>query len=111
MIGEELQNLNISGESALKKEDKVQTEKQQVLSLRFDEKKIILEHKNIPKEITLTYYKIDLEVFFSKKPFLSNISEDFSYLQPTFKQVVSLTEEDKNQSAPTVTKFDMPEQL
>ncbi|KAL4493494.1 hypothetical protein ABPG72_007502 [Tetrahymena utriculariae] len=111
MIGEELLNLNISGDSQLKKEDKVQTDKQQVLSLRFDDKKIIVEHKNIPKELSLTYYKIDLEVFFSKKPFLSNISEDFSYLQPSYTQINLLNEEDKNQSTPTVSKFDVPEQL
>ncbi|EAS03079.2 hypothetical protein TTHERM_00444610 (macronuclear) [Tetrahymena thermophila SB210] len=111
MIGEELLNLNISGDSQLKKEDKVQNEKQQVLSLRFDDKKIIVEHKNIPKELTLTYYKIDLEVFFSKKPFLSNISEDFSYLQPSFTQIIALNDEDKNQSTPTVSKFDVPEQI
>ncbi|KAL4445666.1 hypothetical protein ABPG74_006217 [Tetrahymena malaccensis] len=104
-------NLNISGESQLKKEDKAQTDKQQVLSIRFDDKKIIVEHKNIPKELTLTFYKIDLEVFFSKKPFLSNISEDFSYLQPSHTQVVQLNDEDKNQSTATVSKFDVPEQL
>lgn len=57
------------------------------------------------------FFKIDLEVFFSKKPFLSTISEDFSYLQPTFTQVVKLNEEQVSLTSSTVSKFELPEHL
>jgi hypothetical protein len=62
----------------------------------------------VDPKVQLLYYKIDLEVFFSKKPFVSTISEDFSYLQASESETVVLSEEDKLSTAPSVSRFNLP---
>lgn len=61
--------------------------------MNVEGKEIILEHKNIDsnsEKCTISFYIIDLEVYFSKRPFLSKLDEDLSFLIPAQKIPVSL---------------------
>jgi hypothetical protein len=56
--------------------------------MNVEGKEIILEHKNIDsssEKCTISFYIIDLEVYFSKRPFLSKLDEDLSFLIPAEK--------------------------
>jgi hypothetical protein len=61
-----------------------EAEKEILLDIKIENKQISIEHKNVPKnEVELQFFIIDLEVFFSKNPFLTRISDDFGFLKPT----------------------------
>lgn len=52
------------------------------MNSELDGKKIIITHQNI-SNIQVNYYKIDLEVLFSRNPFLLHgNNEDFSFVKP-----------------------------
>jgi hypothetical protein len=51
--------------------------------IKVDEKSgmLTIESENIDK-LTFKYYLIDTEILFSKSPFLSKMSTQFSYVKP-----------------------------
>ena len=51
------------------------------LSILLNGKEVLIEYNKI-EEITVKYYVIDLEVLFSRTPFLTNAIDDFSFVQP-----------------------------
>jgi hypothetical protein len=62
-----------------KKKNDLGADKEQTLSLLLEEHKLILTHQNLT-EATVHIYKIDLEILFSRNPFISQGSEDFAYV-------------------------------
>jgi hypothetical protein len=81
------------------------------MQIKIDNKDIVIEHKNInnKEKVDISFYIIDLEVFFSKKPFLSQIAEDFGYLKPSYTETIFLKESGEQQLAETRIK--VPEKL
>lgn len=91
----DLRGINGGDEDSKRKAENA-AEKEQILQIKIEGKDIIIEHKNVvgpsDKEAILdvNFYLIDLEVFFSKNPFLSSITEDFGYLKPSHTEKVTI---------------------
>jgi hypothetical protein len=66
-----------------KKKNLEGADKEEVLNLQLEDYRLVLTHSNL-KEATVQIYKIDLEVLFSRNPFISQGSEDFAYVQPNY---------------------------
>jgi hypothetical protein len=62
------------------------------LNFRIEGKSLEIQHINVPSVI-IKYYLIDLEVLFSRSPFLMNSTKDFSYVQPHSLKTLILTNE------------------
>ncbi len=54
---------------------------EKLLQVRLDVRDIVVESANIPT-MELKYYVIDLEILFSRAPFLAQGAEDFSFVRP-----------------------------
>jgi len=67
------------------KETSVRKETQ--LSLELNGQTITIDYKNL-KEAIIKFYIIDLEILFSRTPFLANENSDFNSLRPNFVQKV-----------------------
>jgi len=59
--------------------------KEEVVTLEIEKNQLIITHQNV-HQITLSFYRIDLEVLFSRNPFITKSKDEFSYIQPTEKQ-------------------------
>ena len=66
-------------ENASKKENKVKEE--EVLNIELKDQDINIIYKNI-SEITVKYYLIDIEILFSRSPFVKKTKVDFGYVKP-----------------------------
>lgn len=97
-------------EQKKRKENELNASKDITFEAKIEGKTIAVSHKNLDsQELRFSYYIIDLEVFFSKKPFLSQISEDFGYLQPILTQQVKL--DNKSTDSLAESKFEVPQTL
>lgn len=88
----------------MKLENEKNADKEPMLEVKIQGKNIVMEHKNLQGEddlITINFYIIDLEIFFSKKPFLSSVYEDFSYIKPT--ETITVRASNANYDALNVT--------
>ena len=65
----------------------IQTEVQ--LTIALDGKEVVVDYNSIT-EITVKYYTIDLEILFSRTPFLTQNTEDFSYVQPRSTSIFTM---------------------
>ena len=59
--------------------------KEATVEFKINESTITAYIKNLPT-VTVNYYPMDIELLFSKKPFLKGISSDFSIIQPNFSE-------------------------
>ena len=66
------------------------------LSVVLDGKDLILDYSNIP-DVVIKYYIIDLEILFSRAPFLTQNTDDFSFVQPN--SIVPVTLDSKMNEA------------
>ncbi len=66
-----------------------------------ESRKVAIRHQNL-KQATVNYYTMDLELLFSRNPFVQQGSQGFSLIRPNTSQTVEL-EADKAQ-----TTFDLP---
>ena len=64
----------------------------------------MIDYINVGK-VKINYYLIDLEILFSKTPFISSDAQDFSFVQPFLSEEIAL---DSNQ---TTFKFPIPSDL
>ncbi len=71
---------------------------------KVEAKKVHLNHQNL-ESVTVNYYLMDIELLFSRNPFVQQYSGQFSYITPNQTLVLELA---KNQSQ---TVFDLPEAL
>jgi len=69
----------------LKKQNyKASVKKEPFLSFEVEgDGKIVVEAMNL-KQVTIKYYIIDVEILFSRAPFLKENTEEFSYVKPFF---------------------------
>ncbi|MCD4825088.1 MAG: hypothetical protein K8S55_10800 [Phycisphaerae bacterium] len=71
---------------------------------KVENRKITLNYQNL-KQVRVNYYKMNIELLFSRNPFVQQHSGQFSYIRPNATALVKLSEKDK-----TVT-FDLPKAL
>ncbi len=69
------------------KKKQIRTEPQ--LAIALEGKEVVVEYNSIP-EVAVKYYIIDLEILFSRAPFLTQNTEDFSYVKPNSSETVTL---------------------
>ncbi len=67
-------------------------------------KSILIDYINVGK-VKVNYYLIDLEILYSKTPFISSDAQDFSFVQPFLSEEMAL---DSNQ---TTFKFPISSDL
>jgi hypothetical protein len=65
---------------------------------------VVLNYQNLD-QVAVNYYLMDIELLFSRNPFVQQYSGQFSYIRPNGTQIVKLPPQDKS------TKFELPEQL
>ena len=82
---EDFQKLKSIKENESKTINLENAKKEENLTASLNGKTIVITHQNV-KEITINYYSIDLEVLFSRNPFLTKNSEDFSFIKSNFSE-------------------------
>lgn len=65
---------------------------------------VIVDYQNL-SSIKVNYYKIDIELLFSRNPFVQNFDGGFSFIKPNHSNVVELAE------ARNAHKFTLPDEL
>lgn len=66
--------------------------KEESLSFEIDKQSLVVYYQNI-SQIKISYYIIDLEVLFSRSPFLKQESKEFSYVEPNFFEYKDLVKQ------------------
>lgn len=66
--------------------------KEESLSFEIDKQSLVVYYQNI-SQIKISYYIIDLEVLFSRSPFLKQESREFSYVEPNFFEYKDLVKQ------------------
>ena len=87
----------------VKKKKAIQKEPQ--MSFQLVGKEIHVDCENVSKLI-LKYYNIDLEILFSRTPFLMQSTEDFSYVQPNLTTTIAVQKGDKLVKIPIPPEFE-----
>jgi len=64
-------------------------QKEEVANIEVKDNKLLLTHQNV-REITLAFYRIDLEVLFSRNPFITQSKDEFSFIQPSEIEKVNI---------------------
>lgn len=67
-------------------------------------KKVTLNYQNV-KKISVNYYLMDIELLFSRQPFVKQYSDQFSYIRPNETEMVELPE------GKTTYDFQLPRKL
>lgn len=71
---------------------------------KVEAKQVSLDYQNV-SEVQVNYYLMDIELLFSRNPFVQQYAGQFSHIRPNGTQLVKLPEKEKS------FKFDLPEQL
>jgi hypothetical protein len=66
-----------------------------------ESRQVALRHQNL-SQVTVNYYAMDLELLFSRNPFVQQGSQGFSLIQPNKSQTIDLAADQAQ------TKFDLP---
>jgi hypothetical protein len=74
------------------------------LSIEIDGKQVVVDYMNI-ESIMFKYYIIDLEILFSRSPFLAKNTEDFSYVKPHSIQEVKLQKSQQSMKHPIPDEY------
>lgn len=71
--------------------NKDQSQKAEYLKVEHKEQatEFVLTYMNL-ESITVSFFKLNMEILFSKDPFLDKNINNFSFINPNFKQVISL---------------------
>jgi len=72
-----------------KRQNKENAQKEEVAQFELKDAELHITHQNV-KEITLSFYRIDLEVLFSRNPFITQGKDEFSYIQPSEVQKIQI---------------------
>lgn len=72
--------------------------------LKVESRKVALQYQNT-KQVKVNYYEMDIELLFSRNPFIDDYSQGFSMIKPNDSQVVELPA-DKDEMV-----FDLPERF
>jgi predicted transcriptional regulator len=93
----------IDEESRRQKQNRL-ADSQPQLDFSIEKQRISLNHKNMEK-VKINFYEMDIELLFSKQPFVKEVSEQFSVIQPNHS-IVQQLEKAKNQ-----TFIELPQQF
>ena len=74
------------------------------LDLSIDSQTVRIRYRRV-SEVRVNYYLMEVELLFSRNPFVQRYSNQFSYIQPHVTQEISLTDPEGTQTIP------LPEQL
>ncbi|MBN2582419.1 MAG: hypothetical protein JXL80_05075, partial [Planctomycetes bacterium] len=90
-------------------EDRTQTqtrlaETEPGFDFSVESRKITLNYQNLD-EVTVNYYLMDIELLFSRQPFVQQVSGQFSTIRPNHTETVKLPKNDKTKT------FDLPKQF
>ena len=89
----------------LKKDNlKVSKNLEPLIECRLDRKDIVIDYLNIDK-LDVKYYVIDPELMFSKSPFISQNTDEFSYIKPLKVSVVELSKDLKSKTVAIDPEF------
>lgn len=92
--------------SNLPKDHQISASEEESLEFELNKATLKMSVRNV-SSFTIKYFKTDLEVLFSKSPFLSQDSKNFSYVSPYESQVITTT---KSAQIQAVTQ-EIPESL
>src|SRR5688572_11507296 len=74
------------------------------LDFQVESQKVALRYQNVDR-VTINYYLMDIELLFSRNPFVQTQGSQFAHIRPNVTQAMDLP---KNQ---TTTTLDLPEKL
>ncbi len=63
--------------------------KEEVVTLEIQKAQLTITHQNL-SEFTLAFYRVDLEVLFSKNPFITKEKDEFSFIQPAESKQITI---------------------
>jgi len=81
-------------EKELSKKEKHKAESEEVLNIELKDQDINIIYKNI-SEITIKYYLIDIEILFSRSPFVKKTKVDFGLVKPQKIDTIKVENETK----------------
>ena len=90
----------------LSKKDKFKAESEEALNIEIKDQIINIIYKNI-SEIKVKYYLIDIEILFSRSPFVKKTKVDFGFIKPQKVDIIKL-EKTHNENKYTLN---IPEEL
>ena len=73
----------------LSKKDKYKAESEEALNIEIKDQSINIIYKNI-SEIKVKYYLIDIEILFSRSPFVKKTKVDFGFIKPQKVDIIKL---------------------
>jgi len=83
------EKMEIDEEERKERSQKKELESEAQLDISLDGKELVVVYNSI-KTIKVKYYIIDLEILFSRTPFLAQNTEDFSFVQPNSSELIDL---------------------
>ena len=89
-----------------KRLNKDNAQKEEVVNIEVQDAKLLITHQNV-REITLAFYRIDLEVLFSRNPFITQSKDEFSYIQPSEIEKINI----QNPQDLQKLTFEIPQKL
>ena len=81
----------------------VQADSEPTIRLKQEGNQVVLVSKNVD-EVAVSYYAMDIEVLFSRQPFVQEYAEKFSYIRPNSRSKVTVAKEG-------LTRVEIPETL
>lgn len=81
-------------------------ESEESLSFEIEKQSLVVYYQNID-QIELNFYEIDLEVLFSRTPFLNKDRHEFSFVRANYTEKIIL----KKQNSLETLRFDIPKIL
>jgi len=75
------------------------------LEFEVEANQVALQYQNLT-ELTLNYYPMDIELLFSRKPFVKEDHSHFTYIQPGFSQTIQLPADKSTFTHPIPDQFD-----
>ena len=79
----------INKEEELSNKEKYKAESEEMLNIEMKDQKIDIIYKNI-SEIQIKYYLINIEILFSRSPFVKKTKIDFGFIQPQKIDIIKL---------------------
>jgi hypothetical protein len=105
------QAAEISGKAATVVDSEDRNQKTSVLAdtqpdfdFSIENRKIKLNHRNLDR-LDISYYQMDIELLFSKKPFVGEVSDQFSFIRPNEKHTISLAGQKAEMELDLPSKF------
>ncbi|MDD4888461.1 MAG: hypothetical protein PHU85_00895, partial [Phycisphaerae bacterium] len=74
------------------------------LDLKLEDQKVVLSYQNLG-EVRVNYYRMDIELMFSRNPFVASFSDQFNYIHPNATDTVKLP------AGKTAFTFELPKDL